>query len=321
MKLIQSKSVVAGLILSCFLWGGCKKDIPKGVIKPAQMENLLYDYHIAKTMADELPYEDKYKKVLYMDYVFKKHNTTEAVFDSSLVWYTRHTDQLSSIYEKINKRYKKEQELLNHLIAIRNKKPKISMPGDSVDIWYKDRVYKLTNALASNKIKFELTADTNYKERDVMVWKMRSTFLPVGINKKDSAFVAMCIKYENDSLLSSVKKITSSGLDSIQMIPDSSYRIKEISGFVYYPGEDTGKSLLVDEIQLMRYHAPKDTTVAVADSIKADSLLNDAKDRVEEVKKENKDTLEKTFQQLKDSVPQVRRSPREMKQLKQIERR
>ena len=42
------------------------------------MENLLYDYHLAKSMGDNLPYSENYKKALYLDAVFKKYGTTEA---------------------------------------------------------------------------------------------------------------------------------------------------------------------------------------------------------------------------------------------------
>ena len=68
---------------------GCKVKRPDDVISESKMENLLYDYHLAKSMGDNLPYSENYKKALYLDAVFKKYGTTEAVFDSSLVRYYR----------------------------------------------------------------------------------------------------------------------------------------------------------------------------------------------------------------------------------------
>ena len=50
-----------------------------------------------------------------VDAVFKKYGTTEAVFDSSLVWYTRNTEVLSKIYERVSKRLKAQQNEINHL--------------------------------------------------------------------------------------------------------------------------------------------------------------------------------------------------------------
>lgn len=92
-----------------FAVAGCKVKRPSDVISESKMENLLYDYHVAKSMGDNLPYSENYKKALYIDAVFKKYGTTQAAFDSSMVWYTRNTEILSKIYDKVKKRLKDEQ--------------------------------------------------------------------------------------------------------------------------------------------------------------------------------------------------------------------
>ena len=43
----------------------CGKKVPKDIIQPDAMENLLYDYHLASTVANDLPYSDHYKKGAY----------------------------------------------------------------------------------------------------------------------------------------------------------------------------------------------------------------------------------------------------------------
>ena len=88
-----------------FAVAGCKVKRPSDVISESKMENLLYDYHVAKSMGDNLPYSENYKKALYIDAVFKKYGTTQAAFDSSMVWYTRNTEILSKIYDKVKKRH------------------------------------------------------------------------------------------------------------------------------------------------------------------------------------------------------------------------
>ena len=47
-----------------FAVAGCKVKRPGGVIPESEMENLLYDYHLAKSMGDNLPYSENYKKAL-----------------------------------------------------------------------------------------------------------------------------------------------------------------------------------------------------------------------------------------------------------------
>ena len=82
---------------------GCGKQIPSDIIQPAEMENLLYDYHLGTTLQGELPHTESYKKEAYAEYVFRKHGVTEAEFDSSMVWYSRHGEELAAIYDNLLK--------------------------------------------------------------------------------------------------------------------------------------------------------------------------------------------------------------------------
>ena len=52
------------LLASCLT--ACQVKRPKVVISDAKMENVLYDYHIAKAMGEEVPYTDGYKRVLHI---------------------------------------------------------------------------------------------------------------------------------------------------------------------------------------------------------------------------------------------------------------
>lgn len=284
-----SKSCIVVILFSLILClASCKKDIPKDIIQPTAMESLLYDYHLAKAMAEELPYEERYKQPLYTNYVLKKHAITQAEFDSSMVWYARHTDELTKIYESVKKRYEEEQAILKHLIALRDNKPEMTQPGDSIDIWYGSRLAMLTNSILTNKLKFDIPADTNFKKHDELVWKLRYTFLPYPTDLQDTAIMAMYIRYENDSVAPVTKKIIASGIDSLvlRLRSDSTYTMKNIQGFIYYPGNDSIKSLLVDNITLMRYHhLQKDSLeITKSDSIQKDSLKAINPSRIKELK-------------------------------------
>ena len=105
------------ICLLVLIVSACKVKRPDSGISESEMENLLYDYHIAKAMGENMPGGENYKKALYVEAVFKKYGTTEEVFDSSMVWYTRNTKILSEIYEKVNKRLKAQQNAINHLIV------------------------------------------------------------------------------------------------------------------------------------------------------------------------------------------------------------
>ena len=82
--LFKSKFIISLAILTCYLLAACTVGVPSNVIQPQKMENLLYDYHLMQSMANELTSSEQYKRKLYEQYVFDKHQVSEAQFDSSL---------------------------------------------------------------------------------------------------------------------------------------------------------------------------------------------------------------------------------------------
>lgn len=258
---------------------GCKVRKPEGVLSETKMENLLYDYHIAKAMGESLPYNESYKKALYVKNVFKKHGTTEAVFDSSMVWYTRNTELLAKIYEKVNTRLKSQRDQINHLVALRTKTPPTSAPGDSIDVWAWQRTVLLSNIPLNNKFTFVLPSDTNFKKRDILQWEVNYRFLDNRADSTNEAIMAMQIVYENDSTYTSqLKKVNASGIHNIRLLSDT-LTIKEIRGFIYYPENKDIRSVLTNGISLIRYHHTDSIAAMLKDSLVKDSIIPDTIDK------------------------------------------
>ena len=208
------------------------------------------------------------RKALYLDAVFKKYGTTEAVFDSSLVWYTRNTEVLSKIYEKSKQTSESPENEINHLIALRDNKPKISNPGDSIDVWPWQRFVRLTGEVMNDQYAFVLPAVTNYKDRDTLVWEVRYRFLePMLADSLRTVTMAMQVIYEKDTL-NRLETVTDPGVHQIRLFADTLGAMKEIKGFIYYPvqGEKAG-ALLADRFILTRYHCADSLSVAERDSI------------------------------------------------------
>lgn len=278
---------------------GCKVKRPNDVISESQMEELLYDYHIAQALAENLPYNENYKKAIYTEAVFRKHNTTEVVFDSSIAWYTRNTEILSKVYEKVSKRLKAQQNEINHLIAIRDKKPKTSAPGDSIDVWGGGRTAQLTGMPLSDKLTFVLPADTNFKKRDTLLWEVRYQFLEGKPDTTLAVIMAMQIVYENDSIIGSTKSVRNSGIEHIRLQSDTLGIIKEVRGFIYYSGKKQPKTLLADKISLMRYHCTDTLTAAAKDSLRNDSIELTKADSLKKISTTDSVTSPATQQRLR----------------------
>jgi hypothetical protein len=300
MKILKNRYDWRHILIFILLIGGCREKRPEEVLSETQMEKLLYDYHVAKAISEDLPYNDNYKKQLYVDYVFEKHKVTEAIFDSSMVWYTRHTEVLAKIYEKINKRFKNQQEKIDRLIDLRSGKSKMSAIGDSVDIWTGQRVSFLTGYPLNNKITFLFLSDKNFEKRDSLLWQAHYRFFDS--KPADSAMLALMslqIVYDNDSVVSMVKKVLISGKERIGLKSDT-HNIKELRGFIYFPKKDTlERKLLLDSLALMRYHHANDTV----SKIKNDTV---AEKRQAEIEKESIP--------LSQPVQQERKKPEEFNQ-------
>ncbi|EJX01920.1 hypothetical protein EVA_09988 [gut metagenome] len=250
-------------MLGASLLVGCGKQIPKDIIQPEQMEQVLYDYHLSLAMGSNLSYEENYQKQAYKDYVFAKHGITSAEFDSSMVWYTRHTEELANLYRKLGDRFRTEKKQMQVLLALRENRSVISAPGDTVDIWYNRKVYWLKDAPLAHRIMFEIPADSNFHPKDRFVWSADYAFLSPG---RSEATMGFNVLFDNDSVMGQVVRFTQSGPQQLVLQSDSAYAIKKVSGFIYYATQDSTQNdagLVINGVTLMRYHAlPADSLAA-----------------------------------------------------------
>lgn len=302
---MMCRNITWTLLLGAALLVGCGKQIPTDVIQPDRMENILYDYHLSISMSNNLSYSDNYQKEAYKNYVFRKYSITEAEFDSSMVWYTRHTEELAAIYKRLGERFRKEKKQVQTLLAQRENKPATSQPGDTVNVWYDRTIYWLTDTPLTDKVTFEIPADSNFKTKDAFLWSADYTFLSDTGRK---ATVGFNIMFDNDSVVGRVQEVIRSGIQSLYIKPDSAFAIKSVNGFIYYEDDSLRTpGLIVNNITLTRYHEPVDSVaVAAKDSVAA--AVKVSEDNVAADKKVDTVQLEP-----KKDAP-VRMNPREMKE-------
>lgn len=265
----------SSIFLLAFCLTACQVKRPKVVLPDAKMENVLYDYHIAKAMGEEVAYSENYKRVLFIESVFKKHGITQADFDTTMAWYARNPEALAKVYEKVNVRLKAERDGINHLIALRDNKPDESLPGDSIDVWVWQSIYRLTGMPLDNLITFTLPSDSNFHDRDTLRWSVRFRFHSGMPDSIHAPLMAMQVQYEKrDSVIGISERVTSAGIKTLSLNADTLGAIKEVRGFIYYPMQPSLRPLLTDSISLMRYHATDSLVIAPKDSLQqaADSL-------------------------------------------------
>ena len=259
----------------------CGKEIPDDIIQPKKMERVLYDYHLMLSLSDN---SKSTEREANKNYIFQKHGITKADFDSSMVWYTRETKELMTIYENLNKRFKREYEHTARLLESReDTDSRTFASGDTVDVWIKENLLWFTKAPLNNLQTFEIKADTTFREKDAFYWNMDYCFFAEG-----EAIMGLNVVYENDSVIGMTKSVTQSGPQSIYLHTDSTFNIKTLNGFIYVPeNQDEKPNILVHHISLTRYHLTEST-----DSLSSDSIpktikknnINRRNGRIQEIK-------------------------------------
>ncbi len=254
---------------------------PDGVYSEGEMEDILYDYYKAKAMGENLSPEEQYKANLYIQSVYKKYGTTEAEFDSSLVWYTTNPDVFAKVYKKLQTRFDDDLKALGSAgagNALAGNSAALS--GDTTELWQGEKFALLSNTLFSRRLNFSLKADSSYHEEDRFAWTF-TVHLPGSGAGGGNMSAALCIRYDNDSVAGTTQTVYSSGPVTLMLDAIPARKIKSVFGFVYKGGGELGDTstpysvALLDRFSLLRQHKqlPKidDKSSHKADSAKKDS--------------------------------------------------
>lgn len=249
------------LIACLALLTSCGKEIPEEIIQPNKMEKVLYDYHLMMSLSNN---SKNTEKKAVKNYLFQKHGITQAEFDSSMVWYTRESKELMTIYDNLNKRFKREYEHTARLLESReDANTRTFVSGDTVDVWVKEDILWFTKNPLNNHLTFEIKADTTFHQNDAFLWNMDYSFFTEG-----DIIMGLNVVSEKDSVIGMTKTITQSGHQSIYLQTDSTFKIKTLNGFIYVPeNQDKEPNILVHKIHLTRYHTNEPTDSLTSDSI------------------------------------------------------
>lgn len=246
-RLLLAASVVLIGVSSC----SHKKTFE--VLPSAKLEAVLYDYHLAQVMVNDLPSKERYKRDFYFDYVYDKHGVTKAEVDSSLVYYARYPKGLSEIYENLSKRIKSDiKRVEGEEIPIKKREP-VSVVGDSANLWYDINFVEMNaSPIQGNRYSFTIPTDTNFKILDRIEWSGEVLFLN---DKVDSLHkylhLNLRVLYMNDSIVSADTLLYTSGKFSVEVC-DSAV-VKSIDGTAYLKSSDADDCLLILSPSLMRY--------------------------------------------------------------------
>lgn len=252
---------------------GCKPSVPEKYIQPNEMEDILYDYYVSKAMANSGD-SSTFKRTLYYYATLKKHAVSEAEFDSSLVYYYTHAQELSKIYTKLSERIGNEAKRLGASVGELSEYANLTASGDTANIWQDATTAILLPIAPYNRMDFTLKADTTFHKGDSFMLNFTTDFMYQSGSKDAVAYVV--ITYNNDSVTVSSTHVSASGASKLRIPANKNDDIKEIRGFIYLAKGSTDthlqKLVFINNIQLIRFH-PDKTKEVKTDSVKHDTIM------------------------------------------------
>ena len=265
------------VLLLLILFAACD-DHPQNVLSRGKMEDVLYDYHIMQGIVNDLPAEEREAKGQdYMNAVFEKHGITEAQFDSSIVYYNRHTKDLHKIYSNLKERYTAVNEEIQLVNGNNDMMAIFSTGGDTTNLWNSAKLLTLRNKELLNKESFTIHADTSFRRRDQFILTLSPVFIKERREDYDiNLHVGLSVLYASGKHIGATRVINNDGTQQLTLQTSKDEDIKSITGFFYYKGKKESRNLcLIDNISLIRMHEKEPEKVEVADTVKIDSIATD----------------------------------------------
>ena len=247
------KTIKYILCATLFLLVSCNVEIPKDIIQPAELEALLYDYHLVQAMSTDAE-GGEYKRRLYAGYVFGKHNVTKEHFDSSLMWYARNPKYLHSIYSSLYDRLDAEIALMTGERKLA-KSEKDMLNKDTLDLWCEERIMLLSSSPFMVRKAFAYDADSTFVVGDSISFAAAVHFVCPGDEPSSSAHIALVVEYKDNTSSSAGATITQDGYYTLEVPRNATAAIKALSGHIYYMSDSlSGERLLVGGLSLKRIH-------------------------------------------------------------------
>ncbi|MBR4644597.1 MAG: DUF4296 domain-containing protein [Bacteroidaceae bacterium] len=233
------------------------------------MEKVLVDYHLAQGMAESAEGGDieaaRYK---FIQAVFKKHHITEAVFDSSLVYYFENSEVFLEIYKNVSQKVQAQAEKFGvDARATNNQYSHLTSQGDTANIWTDHTNACIIPNKLQNIYQFVLYADSTYQTGDAFIWHFHTQYITQGMDRE--SYAVFMLQYENDSVVGVTQHIRGNNNFDLKYTPKApldTVPLRKINGFVYIPTSQSNDNslmvLILQDLSMIRMHPEKKDTVA-----------------------------------------------------------
>lgn len=283
MKKLMICLVAVMALLFCV--SSCKPSLPSGVLSKGKMTDILYDYHLALAMAHMDDNGDKGQSLAYREAVLRKHDVTSAEFDSSMVYYMRHTELLEDVYKDLTDRYNNEITAMGGSAKEGGEFANLSATGDTANVWNLAASMVFMPVKPFNSTSFNIKVDSTFHKGDRLMLDFDAQFIYQDGMRNGVAMLA--VQFGNDSIAQRTIMIQSTQHYSVELSDDDSLGIKSVKGYFMLMNDDNGtgvssqttlKLMFLEHIKLIRMHPQKPVAAPSGSSSSAssDSLRKDS---------------------------------------------
>lgn len=281
-KLMICLVAVMALLFSV---SSCKPSLPSGVLSKGKMTDILYDYHLALAMAHMDDNGDKGQSLAYREAVLRKHDVTSAEFDSSMVYYMRHTELLEDVYKDLTDRYSNEITAMGGNVSSGGEFANLSATGDTANVWNLATSMVFMPVKPFNSTSFDIKVDSTFHKGDRLMLDFDAQFIYQDGMRNGVAMLA--VQFGNDSIAQRTIMIQSTQHYSVELSDADSLGIKSVKGYFMLMNGDNGtgvssqttlKLMFLEHIKLIRMHPQKPVAAPAgsASSASSDSLRKDS---------------------------------------------
>ncbi len=283
MKKLMICLVAVMALLFCV--SSCKPSLPSGVLSKGKMTDILYDYHLALAMAHMDDNGDKGQSLAYREAVLRKHDVTSAEFDSSMVYYMRHTELLEDVYKDLTDRYNNEITAMGGSAKEGGEFANLSATGDTANVWNLATSMVFMPVQPFNSTSFDIKVDSTFHKGDRLMLDFDAQFIYQDGMRNGVAMLA--VQFGNDSIAQRTIMIQSTQHYSVELSDADSLGIKSVKGYFMLMNDDNGtgvssqttlKLMFLEHIKLIRMHPQKPMAAPAgsAASASSDSLRKDS---------------------------------------------
>jgi hypothetical protein len=218
---------------------------PFHVLSDKKLEAVLFDMYIAQAEMDNnrSVFSDSVRKHDLLNAVLRKHNITQADFDSSLVWYSDNLEQYIKVNEKISARYAKMTEDLK---TRQTENPEMLIAEESA-IRYpvKNRFFFLQKTDLPQNI-YTFQADTTLHEYNG-VYNLR--FNVLGLPSEIRPVVTFCVQCQDTTIVQR-DSIRGNGFFTMSIQVFSTQQVNSLYGSIYFPQTNSDMTLFISRFTI-----------------------------------------------------------------------